>query len=83
MYANYIGVCRGDCAALLAPVSGNQFQVFGEPTYLVGGNLGVRVTRAGRPWFVWKKEKLEASHARLEELRRFAAEIAESLMPGA
>jgi hypothetical protein len=80
MYANYIGVRRGDCAALLTPVSGNGFQVFGGPTYLVGRNLSVRVTRAGRPWFVWKKEKLEASPARLEELRQFAIELDEWIL---
>jgi len=80
MYANYIGVRRGDYAALLAPVSGGTLQIFGEPAYLVSQNLSVRVTLGGKQWFVWKKERLEATPARLEELRQFALELDESLL---
>jgi hypothetical protein len=80
MYASYIGVRRGDCAALLAPVLGSGLQVFGEPAYLVSHNLSVRVMQEGKHWFVWKKEKLEATPARLEELKQFAIELDESLL---
>ncbi len=80
MYANYLGVKKGNCAALLAPVEARGFKTFGEPAYLVSGNLSVRVTRGGRQWFVWKKESLEASPARLAELQHFAAELADLLL---
>ena len=83
MYANYLGVKKGNCAALLAPVEARSFKIFGESAYLVSGNLSVRVTRGGRQWFVWKKESLEASPARLTELQRFATELADLLLASA
>ena len=80
MFANYIGVRRRDCAALLAPLSSGALQIFGEPSYLISQNLTVRVAQAGKQWFVWKKQKLEATPARLEELRQFTADLTESLL---
>ncbi|MGA2900238.1 MAG: hypothetical protein ABSF40_08430 [Candidatus Acidiferrales bacterium] len=81
MYANYVGVRRRNCAALLAPVSADRFQLHGQPAYLIGGNFSVRVTREGRDWFVWKKEKLEVTTERLAELERFAAQLSQTLIP--
>jgi hypothetical protein len=83
MYATYVGVRKGNCAALLAPEASGGLHVFGEPCYLVGGNLSARIARGGRQWFVWKKEKLEATPARLAELRHFTAELLDSLLPSA
>jgi hypothetical protein len=81
MYANYVGVRKGNCAALLAPLATDGFTIFGAPAYLIGGNFSVRVRRDGREFFVWKKESLEATPARLAELDAFAAELAEALLP--
>jgi hypothetical protein len=80
MYANHIGVRKGNCAALLAPVAAGGFSVFGSPTYLVGGNLSVSINRDGQSWFVWKKERIEATPARLTELARFTSELADCLL---
>jgi hypothetical protein len=81
MYANYIGVRRGNCAALLAPVAQGSFKIHGQPAYLVGGNFSVRITQQGRDWFVWKKDKLEVTQARLDEFGAFSTELAELLLP--
>jgi hypothetical protein len=81
MYANYIGVRKGNCAALLAPAASDGFTVFGTPAYLIAGNFGVRVNRDGQEWFVWKKERIEATVARLAELERFSAEVSDALLP--
>jgi hypothetical protein len=81
MYANYVGVRKGNCAALLAPVSTERFKLHGQPAYLIGGNFSVRVKREGRDWFVWKKEKLEVTAARLTELENFTAQLSQALMP--
>ncbi len=75
LYASYVGVRKENCVMLLAPIAGGGMQPFGEPCFLVGGNLGVRMTRDGREWFVWKKEQVEATPERLEELQRFTAEV--------
>jgi hypothetical protein len=81
MYANCVGVRKGNCAALLSPVAGDRFQIHGQPAYLIGGNFSVRVTRPDREWFVWKKEKLEVTAARLTELEDFTAQLSQALMP--
>jgi hypothetical protein len=75
MYANYVGVRRGDCACLLAPIGNSAFRIFGEPSWLLAGHLTVRVTRHGRPHFVWKIQSLEATTERLDELRAFAESL--------
>lgn len=81
MYANCVGVRKGNCAALLAPVVGDSFKVHGLPAYLLGGNFTVRVTKQSREWFVWKKEKLEATATRLAELEDFTVRLSQLLMP--
>lgn len=81
MYANYIGVRKGSCVALLAPMAAGLFSVHGQPAYLIGGNFSVRVRREGRDWFVWKKQKLEANAARLAELEEFTAQLSQTLTP--
>lgn len=79
LYASYLAVKKENCAVLLAPVAGGGMKLYGEPCYLVGGNMGVRARREGRDWFVWKKEQVEATPARLQELQRFAAEVRSNL----
>jgi hypothetical protein len=80
MYANYVGVRKGNCAALLAPVATEGFRLHGQPAYLIGGNFSVRVKREGLDWFVWKKEKLEVTAARLTELESFSSQLSEVLL---
>jgi hypothetical protein len=75
LYANAVGVRKGSCAALLDPVANGGFSVFGEPCVLLEGNLTVRITEKGKTWFVWKKQRLEATVERLSELQNFVAEL--------
>jgi len=75
LYASKIGVRKGNCAALLDPVGGGGLRLFGDPCYLVGGNLSVQVTQGDDKAFVWKKDRLPATPERLEELGRFAEEL--------
>jgi hypothetical protein len=75
LYANAVGVRKGQYAALLGPVAGGGFRVFGEPCVLLDGNLTVRVTDKGKSWFVWKKLRLEATVERVRELERFVSEL--------
>jgi hypothetical protein len=75
LYANAVGIRKGSCAALLDAVAGGGFRLFGEPCILLGDNLTVRVTEKGQSWFVWKKERLEATPDRVLELERFVTEL--------
>jgi hypothetical protein len=79
LYANAVGLRKGNCAALLGPVAGGGLKLFGEPCYLVDGNLSVRVARSGKQWFVWKKKQVEAVPERLAELERFTEELSNLL----
>jgi hypothetical protein len=81
LYANAVGVRKGSCAALLDPVANAGFRVFGEPCMLLEGNLTVRITEKGKSWFVWKKQRLEATPERLGELENFVAELKLLLEP--
>jgi len=81
VYPNHIGIRRGNCAALLSPVAPDTFRVFAEPAYLVDGNLSARITLDGHAYYIWKKQKVEATAARQAELAAFAADLAEALLP--
>jgi hypothetical protein len=81
LYANAVGVRKGSCAALLEPIANGGFRVFGEPCMLLEGNLTVRITEKGKTWFVWKKQRLEATPERLSELEKFMAELKLLLEP--
>lgn len=80
LYASHVGVRRGDCAALLAPVPGDGMKLFGEVFYVVAGNPGVRVNRNGRGVFVWKSSEVPVTPQRSRELAEFAEALAESLL---
>ena len=81
VYPNHVGIRRGNCAALLAPTAPDTFRVFAEPAYLVDGNLSARIALDGHDYFVWKKQKLEATAARRAELTSFADDLSEGLLP--
>ncbi|MGD0955653.1 MAG: hypothetical protein ABR953_02340 [Candidatus Acidiferrales bacterium] len=81
LYENYVGVRKGNCGALLLPSGSNGFKLYGEPAYLVGGQLSARSIRSDGLWFVRKQDKIEATPERTAELDAFAAELASALLP--
>src|SRR5579863_5805602 len=81
LYANAVGVRKGSCAALLDLIANGGFRVFGEPCVLLEGNLTVRITEKGKTWFVWKKQRLEATTERVSELETFVGELKLLLEP--
>ncbi len=81
LYANAVGVRKGTCAALLDPVANGGFRVFGEPCVLLDGNLTVRITEKGKTWFVWKKQRVEATPERVAELANFVDELKLQIEP--
>jgi hypothetical protein len=79
LYANAIGMRRGDFAALLVPDEEDGFQMLGRAYYLLHGKPSVRIRRDGREWFVCKDVRLEATSELLTELERFADELTKLL----
>jgi hypothetical protein len=78
-YESALCVHRGDCAALLSPVTNGGLRLLASPSYLVAGNLSVRLKRGLSEVFVWKKTELAATPERLEELESFRRELLEIL----
>jgi len=78
-YENALCLKRGDCAAVLAPVPSGGLKVLAPPSYLVAGNLSVKLKRGTGEVFVWKKNEVEATPDRLEELARFKRELTQIL----
>jgi hypothetical protein len=74
-YENALCLKRGDCAAVLAPVPNGGLKVLAPPSYLVAGNLSVKLKRGTGEVFVWKKNEVEATPDRLEELAVFKREL--------
>jgi hypothetical protein len=78
-YESALCMRRGDCAAVLAPVPNGGLKLLAPATYLVDGNLSVRLKRGGGEVFVWKQNELAASPERLKELEKFRMELGEIL----
>jgi hypothetical protein len=75
MYANHIGVRKGNSAALLAPL-GSGFTIFGSPSHLIAGNLSVKIQEKGCTYFVWKRQRIEVTPQLQSELDAFSRELA-------
>jgi len=75
LYESALCVRRGECAAILAPIPNGGLRVLAPPSYLVDGNLSVRLKRGAGEVFVWKKTELAATRERLEELELFRQEL--------
>jgi hypothetical protein len=74
-YESAFCVRRGECAALLAPVANAGLRLLAAPTYIVDGNLSVKLLRGKDEVFVWKKKEIEATPERLQELATFRQDL--------
>jgi len=78
-YENVLCMKKGECAAVLAPVRNGGLKLLAPPSYLVDGNLSVKVKRGSGEAFVWKKREVAATPDKLREMESFRAELAEIL----
>jgi hypothetical protein len=74
-YESALCVRRGECAALLTPVANAGLRLLAAPTYIVEGNLSVKLRRGKGEVFVWKKKEIEATPERLKELDAFRRDL--------
>ena len=79
LYESALCMRKGDCAALLATVPNGGIKLLAPPSYLVEGNLSVKLTRGSGEVFVWKKKEVEATPEKLKELESFRVELTEIL----
>jgi hypothetical protein len=75
-YESALCMRKGNCAALLAPVPNAGIKLLAPPSFLVGGNLSVKLKRGAGEVFVWKKTEVEATPEKLKELESFRRELA-------
>jgi hypothetical protein len=78
-YESALCLRRGECAAILSPVPNGGLKILAPPSYLLDGNLSVRLKRAAGEVFVWKKTELPATRERLDELELFRRELTDIL----
>jgi hypothetical protein len=74
-YESALCVRRGECAALLSPVANGGLKLLAPPSYLLEGNLSVKVKKGASEVFVWKKSEITATPERLVELETFRKEL--------
>jgi hypothetical protein len=78
-YENAICMQKGNCAVVLAPVPNGGIKLLAPPSYLVDGNLSVKLKRGSGEVFVWKKKEVEATPEKLKELESLRRELTEIL----
>lgn len=78
-YERALCMRKGDCVALLGATPTGGLQMLVPPTFLLEGNLSVKLKRGDREVFVWKQNELEATPDRLRELEVFRTELTEIL----
>jgi hypothetical protein len=74
-YESVLCVRRDECAAILTAVPNGGLRLLAPPTFLVDGNLSVKLRRGNHEVFVWKKKELEATPERLRELELFRQDL--------
>jgi hypothetical protein len=74
-YESALCVRRGECAALLSPVANGGLKLLASPSYLLEGNLSVRIKKGTSEVFVWKKKEIAATPERMRELETFRKEL--------
>jgi hypothetical protein len=74
-YESALILRKGECVALLGPVENGGLKLLAPVTFLVDGNLSVRLKKGSGDVFVWKRKEVPATEERLQELGEFQAEL--------
>jgi hypothetical protein len=74
-YESALILRKGECVALLGPVENDRLKLLAPVTFLVDGNLSVRLKKSSGDVFVWKKRELAATAERLRKLEEFRLEL--------
>jgi hypothetical protein len=74
-YESALILRKGECVAVLGPMENAGLKLLAPVTFLVDGNLSVRLKRSSGDVFVWKKKEVAATEERLKELEQFQTEL--------
>jgi len=78
-YESALCLRRGDCAVVLSPEPTGGLRMLAPPSYIIDGNLSVKLRRGTKEVFVWKKTELEATLERSNELATFREDLSRIL----
>jgi hypothetical protein len=78
-YESALCVRRGECVAVLTPVPNGGLRLLAPPSYMVAGNISVRLKRGKGEVFAWKKSEIDATAERLTELSMFREDLTKIL----
>jgi hypothetical protein len=81
-YESALIMRKGECVALLGPLENGGLKLLAPVTFLVDGNLSVRLKKSSGDVFVWKKREVAATEEMLKELEEFRVELVEILGRG-
>ena len=81
-YESALIMRKGECVALLGPAEDGRLKLLAPVTFLVDGNLSVRLKKGLGDVFVWKKKEVAATAERLKGLEAFRAELVGMLEVG-
>jgi hypothetical protein len=70
-YESALILRKGECVALLGPVENGGLKLLAPVTFLVDGNLSVRLKKSSGDVFVWKQKEVAATEEKLKELEEF------------
>ena len=74
-YESALCMKKGECAAVLAPVPNGGWKLLAPPSYLLDGNLSVKLMCGSGELFVWKKLQVDATPEKIGELEAFRREL--------
>lgn len=81
-YESALCMRKGECVAVLAPVPNGGLKLLAPASFLVDGNMSVRLKRGSKEVFVWKKQEVDATAEKLSQLEEFRRELSGILEEG-
>jgi hypothetical protein len=74
-YDSALCLRRGDCAVVLSQEPTGGLRMLAPPSFIIEGNLSVKLRRGKKDVFVWKKSEVEVTPERSTELETFRDDI--------
>jgi hypothetical protein len=74
-YDSALCLRRGDCAVVLSQEPTGGLKMLAPPSFIVDGNLSVKLRRGNKDVFVWKKTEVEVTPERSNELETFRSDL--------
>ena len=78
-YDSALCMRRGDCAVVLSPEPTGGLRMLAPPSFIIDGNLSVKLRRGNKDVFVWKKTEVEVTPERSHELDTFRNDLSRIL----